>query len=53
MQHNLMAIFYLPVSLLQGRKRRKSKEKGGRKDKKLQLQKEGGKANREEKTQQN
>jgi hypothetical protein len=47
------AISYLPVSLLQRRKRRKSKEKGGRRDKYLQLQKEGGKANREEKTQQN
>ena len=46
------AISCLPVSLLQGRKRRKSKEKGGRRDKYLQLQKEGGKANREEKIQQ-
>jgi hypothetical protein len=38
---------------LQGRKRRKSKEKGGRRDEKLQLQKDGRKANREEKTLQN
>ncbi|MBM9512809.1 hypothetical protein [Desulfogranum marinum] len=47
-----MAILYLPVSLLRGSKRRKCKEKGGRKDKKLQRQKEGRKANKEEKRQQ-
>ena len=36
-----------------GRKGTKFKEKGGRKDKKLELQKKGRKANREEKTQHN
>jgi hypothetical protein len=37
---------------LLGRKRRKSKEKGGRRDKNLQLQKEGRKAIRDKKIQQ-
>jgi hypothetical protein len=41
------------LSVEKGRKGRRSKEKGGRRDKYLQLQKKGRKAHREEKTQHN
>jgi hypothetical protein len=46
---------YFPIITVhkKGRKRRKDKEKGGRKYKSLQLQKQGRKTSREEKTQHN